>query len=176
MTNPDSTLKSRDINHFSDKGPSSQSFGFSSSHVWMWELNHTEGWVLKNWCFWIVVLKKTLESPLDCKEIKSVNPKGNQPWIFIGRTDADAEAKAPILWPPDVRSLLIRKDPDTGKDCGQEGKKEMVGWPTYSMNVTLSKLLKTVNRDVWYAAVHGVPKSWTWLRDWTTTMCVYLSL
>ena len=112
-----------------DKVPSSQSYGFSCSHVWIWELNQKEGWVPKNWCFWTVVLEKTLESPLDCKEIKSVNSKGNQPWIFIGRTDAEGEA--PILWPPDVKNWLIRKDPDAGKDWRQEEKgmkqDEMVG-------------------------------------------------
>ena len=88
--------------HFADKGPSSQSYGFSSSRIWMWKLDNKEGWALKNWCFRTVVLEKTLESPLDSKEIKLVNPKGNQPWIFIGRTDAEAEA--PILWPPDAKS------------------------------------------------------------------------
>ena len=96
----------------------------------MWELDHKESWALKNWCFQIVVLEKTLESPLDCKEIKLVNPKGNQPWIFNGRTDAEAEAS--ILWPPDVKSRLIGKDPEAGKDWGQEEKgvteDEMVGW------------------------------------------------
>ena len=93
----------------------SQSYGFSSSHVWLWELDHKEGGAMKNSCFWTVVLKKTLESLLDNKEIKSVNCKGNQPWIFIGRTDAKAEAS--LLWPPDAKSWLIRKDPDAGKDC-----------------------------------------------------------
>jgi len=106
------------------------SYGFSSSHVWMWELDHKEGWAPKNWCFWTVVLEKTLESPLDCKEIQPVHPKGNQSWIFIGRTDAEAEA--PILWPPDVKNSLIWKDPDSGKDWKQEEKgvieDEMVGW------------------------------------------------
>ena len=113
-----------------NKGPSSQNYGFSSSHVWMWELDHKEGWVPKNWCFWTVVLEMTFQSPLDCKEIKPVNPKGNQPWIFIGRTDADF--KGPILWPPDVKSWLTGKDPDAGKDWGQEEKgateAEMAGW------------------------------------------------
>ena len=103
---------------------------FSSRHVWMWELDYKESWALKNWCFWTVVLKKTLESSLDCKEIKLVNPKGNQSWIFIGRTDAGAET--PILWPPDAKNWLIRKDPDVGKDWSQEEKgmteDEMVGW------------------------------------------------
>ena len=103
-----------------------QSYGFSSGHVQMGELDHKEGWAPKNWCFWIVVLEKTLESPLDCK-IKPVNPKGNPSWIFIGRTDADT----PILWPPDAKSWLIRKDPDAGKDWRPEKgmtEDEMVGW------------------------------------------------
>ena len=98
--------------YFADKGPSSQSYGFSSSHVWVWELDHKEGWVLKNCYFWALVLEKTLESPLDRKEIKLVNPKGNQSWIFTGRIAAKAEA--PILWPPDAKSWLIRKDLDAG--------------------------------------------------------------
>ena len=114
--------------YFANKGPYSQSCGFSSSHVRMWELDHKESWAPKNWCFWIVVLEKNLESSLDCKEIKPVNPKGNQSWIFIGSTDADAL----ILWPPDAKNWLIRKDPDAGKDWKQEEKgtteHEMVGW------------------------------------------------
>ena len=116
--------------HFADKDLYDASYGFSSSHVWMWELDHKESWELKNWCFWNVVWEKTLESPLGCKEIKPVNPKGNQPWIFIRRTDAEAEA--PILWPPDMKSWVIGKDPDTGKDRGHEEKgateNEMIGW------------------------------------------------
>ena len=114
---------------FADKGLYSQSYGLSSSHVQMWELDHKEGWALKNWCFQTVVLEKTIESPLDSKEIKAVNPKGNQSWIFIGRTDA--EAKASILWPPDVKNWLVGKDPDAGKDWRQEkGTTEgkMFGW------------------------------------------------
>jgi len=103
--------------YFANKGLSSQSYSFSSSHVWMWELDYKESWTLKNWCFWTVVLEKTLESPLACKEIQPVQPKGNQSWIFIGRTDAEAEA--PILWPPDVKNWLIGKDPDAGKDWRQ---------------------------------------------------------
>ena len=102
MTNLNSLLKNR--HHFADKGLYSQSYGFSSSHVWMWELGHKEYWALKNWCIWTVVLEKTLESPLDCKEIKPVNPKWNQPWICIGRTDAEAETS--ILWPPDMKTRL----------------------------------------------------------------------
>ena len=106
--------------HFADKGPDSQSYGFSSSHVWMWELDHKEGWAMRNWYFWIVVPDKTLESPLDSREIKLVNPKGNQPWIFIGRTDAEPEV--PVLWPPDGKNWLIGKDPAAGKDWEQEEK------------------------------------------------------
>ena len=107
--------------YFADKCPYSQSHGFSSSHVWMWELDHKEGWALKNWCFQSVVLEKTLESPLESKLIKPVNPKGNQPWIFIGRSDAGAEA--PILWPLDSKNRLIGKDPDSWKYLGQEEKR-----------------------------------------------------
>ena len=106
--------------YFANKFPSSESYVFSSSHVWMWELDHKEGWESKNWYFPTVVLEKILESPLDFKEIKPVNPKGNQSWMLIRRTDGEAEA--PILWPPDVKSLLIRKDPAAGKDWGKEEK------------------------------------------------------
>ena len=105
-------------NHFASKGLYSQSYGFSSSHVWMWELDCEESWAPKNWRFWTVVFEKTLESPLDSKEIKPVNPNGNQTWVFIGRTDAEGEA--PILWPPDAKSWLIRKDPDAEEDWGEE--------------------------------------------------------
>ena len=116
--------------YFANKDPFSQSYGFSSSHVWMWELNYKESWALKDWCFWTVVLGKTLESPLDSKDIQTVNPKGNQFWIFIGRTDAKPET--PLLWPPDVKNWLNWKDPDAGKDWRQEEKgtteDEMVGW------------------------------------------------
>ena len=128
MTNLDSILKSR--YYFANKGPSGQGYGFSGSHVWMWELDYKESWVLKNWCFWTVVLEKTLQSPLDCKEIQPVHPKGDHSWVFIGRTDVEAET--PILWPPDAKSWLIGKDPDAGKDWQQEEKDmtedEMVGW------------------------------------------------
>ena len=128
MANLDSILISRDF--FVDKGQCNQSYGFSSGHVWMGELEHNKGWALKNWCFWTVVLEKTLESPLDCKEIQPVHPKINQSWIFIGRTDAEAEA--PILWPPDAKNWLIWKDPDARKGWSQEEKgtkeDEMVRW------------------------------------------------
>ena len=115
--------------YFAEKGLSSQSYGFSSSHVWMWELDHKESWVLKNWCFWTVVWEKTLVSPMDCKEIQPVHPKGNQSWIFIGRTDAEAETL--ILGPPDAKNWFIGKDLDAGKDWRQEmgvTEDEMVGW------------------------------------------------
>ena len=129
MTNLDSILESRDIT-LSSKGPSSQGYCFSSGHVRMWELDYKESWARKNWCFWTVVLEKTLESPLDCKESQTVHPKGNRSWIFIERTNVEAET--PILWPPDVKSWLIWKDPDAGKDWRREEKgtteDEMVGW------------------------------------------------
>ena len=116
--------------YFTNKGLSNESNDFSSSHVWMWELDHKEGWAPKNWCFWTVELEKTLESPLDSKEIKPVNPKGNESWIFSGRTDAKAET--PMLWSPDVKNWLHGNDPDAGKDWRQENKgtaeDEMVGW------------------------------------------------
>ena len=106
--------------YFTDKGPSSQSYCFSSGHLWMWELDCEESWAPKNWCFWTVVLEKTLESPLDSKEVQPVHPKGDQSGIFIGRTDAETET--PILWPPDAKNWLIGKDPDAGKDWKQEEK------------------------------------------------------
>ena len=116
--------------YFANKGLSSQGYGFSSGHVWMWELDYKESWALKNWCFWTVMLEKTLESSLDCKEIQAVHPKENQSWIFIGGTDAEAET--PILWPPDLKNWLIWKDPGAGKDWRWEEKgtteDKMVGW------------------------------------------------
>ena len=115
--------------YFTNKGLSHQSYGFSSGHVWIWELEYKESWTPKNWCFWTVVLENTLESPLDSMEVQPVHPKGNQSWIFIGRTDVEAET--PILWPPDAKSWLIGKDPDSGKDWRWEEKgtteDEMVG-------------------------------------------------
>ena len=128
MTSLDSIFK-KQRHYFANKGSSSHGYGFSSSHLWMWELDYKESWAPKNWCFWTVVLEKTLESPLDCKEIQPVHPKGDESWVFIGRTDVEAET--PILWPPDMKSWLIWKDPDAGKDWGQEEKgmteDEMVG-------------------------------------------------
>ena len=116
--------------YFASKGPSSQGYDFSSIHVWMWELDYKESWALKNWWVWTVVLEKTLESPLDCKEIQPVHPKGDQSWVFIERTNVEAET--PILWPPDSKRWLIWKDRDAGKDWGWEEKEttedEMAGW------------------------------------------------
>ena len=127
LTNIDSILKSRDVITLPTNVFLVEALVF---YVWMWELDYKESWAQKNWCFWTVVLEKTLESPMDCKEIKPVNPKGNQSWIFTGRTNAQAET--PILWPPDVKNWLIGKDPDAGKDWRQEEKgmteDEMVGW------------------------------------------------
>ena len=152
--------------YLTDKGPSSQKYSFSCSLVWMWELDHKEGWALKDSCFWTVVLEKTLESPLDCKEIKPVNPKGNQSWIFIGRTDAEA----PILWPPDGKMWLIRKGPDVGKDWkqGEMGmtEDEMVRWHHQLNGHEFEQALGDgEGREAWRAAGHGVTKSW---HDWAT--------
>ena len=128
----------------------------------MWELNHKDGWTWKNWCFWTVVLEKTLESSLDCKEIQPVHPKGNQSWIFSARTDAEAET--PILWPPDVQNWIIGKDPDAEKDWRQEEKgtieNEIFGWHHWIKGHESEQLLEMVkDREVWCASVHGVTKS-----------------
>ena len=147
-----------------------QSYGFSSSHVWMWELDYKKSWAPKNWCFWTVVLEKTLESPLESQEIQPVNPKGNQPWIFFGRTDAEAEI--PILWPPDVMNGLTRKDPDSGKDWRWEQKglteDEMVGWHHWLDGHEFEQAWELVmDREAWRATVYEVTGSRMQVNDWT---------
>ena len=160
--------KQRD--HFADKGPYSQGYGFSSSHLWMWQLDHKESWAPKNWWFSpTVVLEKTLESPLDCKEIQPVYPKGNQSWMFIGRTDAGAET--PILWPPDVKNWLIGKDPDVWKDGRHEEKEtiedEMVGWHHGLGGHESEQGLGVGDGRGGVLPVPGIAKSRTGLSDWT---------
>ena len=171
MTKLDSVFKSRDLT-LPTKVHIVKAMVFPSSHVWMCELDHKEGWEVKNWCFWTVVLEKTLESPLDCKEIKPVNPKGNQSWIFIGRTDAEAEA--PTGWPLDAKSQLTGKDLDAGKDWRQKEKRaaenEMMEGITNSVDMNLCKPQETgKNSGTWLAAIYWVVKSQTQLSDRTTT-------
>ena len=155
--------------YYVNKTPSSQGHGFSSGHVWMWELDYEESWAPKNWCFWTVVFEKTLESPLDSKEIKPVHPKINQSWVFIGRTDVEAETL--ILWPPDAKSWLIWKDPDAGKDWGQE-EKGMTGWDGWMALPTQWTWVWVDSGSCWWTGRPGMlrfmgSQSQTWLSDWT---------
>ena len=173
MTNLDSILKSRDITL-------PTKVCLVQAVVFPVVIYGCESWTVKkaqsrkNWCFWTVVLEKTLESPLDCKEIQLVHPKGDQSWVFIGRTDAEAET--PVLWPPHAKSWLIGKDPDAGRDWGQEERgtteDEMAGWHHWLDGHEFGWTLGV--REAWYAAIHGVAKSRTWLSDWTELKHIYL--
>ena len=170
ITYLDSILKSRDRYYLANKGPSCQGYGFSISHVWMWKLDYKETWALKYLCFWTVVLEKTLESPLDCKEIQPVHPKGDQSWVFIGRTDVEAEI--PILWLSDVKNWLIWKDSDAGIDWRQEEKgmteDEMVGW-FHQLNGDEFEQILGVGDGLGglECCCPWVLESQTWLSDWT---------
>ena len=155
MTNLDSILKSRNIN-LPTKVHLVKAMVFSNSHVWMWELDYKESWALKNWCFWTVVLEKTLESPLDWKEIQPVYPKGNQSWIFIGKIDVEAET--PIRWPPDAKNGLIQKDPDAGKDWRRE-EKGMTGWDSWMASPSQWTWVWASSRSWWWTGRPGVLQS-----------------
>ena len=170
MTNLDSTLKSRERHYFANKGSCSQGCGFSSSHVWMWELDYKESWVLKNWCFWTVVLEKTIESPLDCKEIQPVHPKGNQSWMFIVRTDVKAET--PIFWPPDGKSWLIWKDWCWERlKAGGEGDDR--GWDSWVASPTQWTWVWVNSRSWWWTGKPGMLRFMGLQRikhDWATEL------
>ena len=169
MTNIDSILKSRDIT-LPNKGPSSQGYGFSSSHVWLWELDNKKSWAQKNWCFWTMVLDKTLESPLDFKEIKPINPQENQSWILSGRTDAETEA--PMLWPPDAKNWLIRKRPWCRERLKAGGEGDDRGWDGWMASSTQWTWVWVSFRSWWWTGKPGILQSiglqsWTQLSYWT---------
>ena len=162
--------------YFANKG---QGYGFSSGHVWMWELDCEESWALKNWCFWTMVLEKTLESLLDCKEIQSVHPKGDQSRVFIGRTDAEAETL--ILWPPHVKRWLMEKTLMLGGIGGRRRRGwQRMGWLdgiADSLDMGLSRLRELViDREAWHTAIHGVAKTQTWLSNWRDWLIDQLTL
>ena len=157
--------------YFASKGPSSQGYGFSSSHVWMWELDYKESWVPKNWSFWTVVLEKTLESPLDCTEIQPVHPKGDQSWVCIGRTDAKAETQ--VLWPPHAKSWLIWKDPDAGKRLRAGGEGDNRGWDGWMASPTWWAWVWVNSGSWWWTGRPGVQQSMGSQRDghnWATEL------
>ena len=155
--------------YFANKGPSSQGYGFSNGHVWMWDFDCEESWALKNWCLLTVVLEKILEIPLACKEIQLVHSKGDQSWVFFGRNDAKAET--PVLWPPHAKSWLTGKDSDAGRDWGQEEKgtieDEMAGCRHWLDGRESEWTPGVGDGQGWHAAIHGVAKGWTRLSDWT---------
>ena len=156
--------------YFANKGSSSPGYGFSCGHVWMWELDCEEGWVPKNWCFWTVVLEKTLESPLDCKEIQPVHSKGDQPWDFFGRNDTEAET--PVLWPPHAKRWLIGKDSDAGRDWGQE-EKGMTGWDGWMASLTRWTWVWVNSGSWWWTGRPGVLRfmgSQRVRHDWATEL------
>ena len=157
--------------YFANKGLSSQDYGFSSGHVWMWELDCEESWALKNWCFWTVVLEKTLESPLDCQKIQPVHSEGDQPWDFFGRNDAKAET--PVLWPPHMKSWLIGKDSDSGRDWGQEEKGTTDGWDGWMASLTRWTWVWVNSGSLWWTGRPGVLRfmgSQRVGRDWATEL------
>ena len=167
--------------YFANKGPSSQGYGFSSSHVWMWELDYKESWVPKNWCFWTVVLEKTLASPLDCKEIQPVHPKGDQPWMFIGRSDVEAET--PILWPPDAKSWLVWKRPWCWERLRAGGEGDDRGWDDWLASLTQWTWVWVNSGSWWWTGRPGVLRfmglqrvghDWvTGLSDWTVWLTFF---
>ena len=169
MTNQGSILK-KQRHHFADKHLIIQSYGFSSSHIQMWELDHKESWVPKNWCFWTVMLEKTLESPLDCKEIQPVNPKGNQSWIFIGRTAVKLKFQSlgHLMWTTDSLEKTLMLGKIEGRRRRAQQRIRWLDGITDAKDMILSRLWELViNREAWHATVHGIAKSWTRLRDWT---------